>query len=634
MRFFLSLILLLMGMVSIGVADEVRMKDGRAFTGKIVSQSDSKTVIDTMIAGIRTRLTLEAKEIDAHETKPLPKEFFGPEEPLAEVLTQGSDFQVVTDDEGRFGFIDSKGKAVIKPQFDFAMPFTEGLACVVVGDRIGYINAEGVFHVNPKFELGEGIKALELLYAAQFVQGVAGVQVDGAIGFIDRRGKFSIQPRFDRVGRFNEGLAFAQEGSRTGYIDKRGRWKIQLKGNVGGEFSEGLAAVSNGDKWGFVNPAGRFAIEPQFDRAWAFAEGLAVVQVGGRFGFINSAGEYTINPKYDHAWAFSQGLAAVVDDGKIGFVDAQGKVVIEPTYDVDKADRVLWVGFSNGYARIKKDGKYGFVEKSGGLAFGTYFDWTSDFRDGIAKVMNGDHLHWIDRSGNTLWKSKREQEPAEFVESHQALTSFLIPSGVLSELRTTNTGEVDVAGGVVRGGTMNLLKLIDPSKDTVKGTWFSNPDGSIQNRSQNIHRSGPMIRIPVTLPTEYVFSMTFTRTNGRDAVSVSLPVGQGSIRLVMNSQRGDGVWVSELVDVQNEFVLQTNRKYQVTMRVKKAGDIVHVETELDGKAFLSGKWLINNLVPKNPNDEFAQRWPVVKITAGAVKISKIECTAKGVRSIR
>ena len=62
----------------------------------------------------------------------------------------------------KYGYIDKNGKVVIEPQFDYAYPFSEGLA-----------------HVNK----------------------------DAKYGFIDKSGKVVIEPQFDEAGAFSEGFA-------------------------------------------------------------------------------------------------------------------------------------------------------------------------------------------------------------------------------------------------------------------------------------------------------------------------------------------------------------------------------------------------------------------------------------------
>jgi len=50
---------------------------------------------------------------------------------------------------GKNGYIDKTGKILIKPQFDYAWPFFEGLAVVKIGDRLGYIDKTGEFIWEP-----------------------------------------------------------------------------------------------------------------------------------------------------------------------------------------------------------------------------------------------------------------------------------------------------------------------------------------------------------------------------------------------------------------------------------------------------------------------------------------------------
>ena len=49
----------------------------------------------------------------------------------------------VWDERGKYGFIDGSGRVRIGPQFDGALPFTEGLAAVRLGDKWGFIDPSG-----------------------------------------------------------------------------------------------------------------------------------------------------------------------------------------------------------------------------------------------------------------------------------------------------------------------------------------------------------------------------------------------------------------------------------------------------------------------------------------------------------
>ncbi len=51
---------------------------------------------------------------------------------------------------GKWGYIDKTGTVVIKPQFDYAYNFYEGLARVKIGKRSGFIDRTGKFVVGAR----------------------------------------------------------------------------------------------------------------------------------------------------------------------------------------------------------------------------------------------------------------------------------------------------------------------------------------------------------------------------------------------------------------------------------------------------------------------------------------------------
>ena len=144
---------------------------------------------------------------------------------------------------------------VIKPQFDYADAFSEGLARVEIGERWGYINKEGQYVANPSFSI------VTVLWIHQPERTIC------------------YQP---------EGLALVTIGERWGYINKEGQYIIKLQfDNIGNSFSEGLVHVEISDKWGYINKEGQFVIKPQFDGAGSFLEGLAPVKIGDKWGYIS-----------------------------------------------------------------------------------------------------------------------------------------------------------------------------------------------------------------------------------------------------------------------------------------------------------------------------------------------------------
>ena len=89
-----------------------------------------------------------------------------------------------------YGYANSRGELVIKPQFQLAKPFSEELASVSVctdgGWRWGFINESGTFITEARF-----------YDSKSFREGLAGVKLGDKWGFINKKGEITINPTLD-----------------------------------------------------------------------------------------------------------------------------------------------------------------------------------------------------------------------------------------------------------------------------------------------------------------------------------------------------------------------------------------------------------------------------------------------------
>lgn len=97
--------------------------------------------------------------------------------------------------EGKWGYINEKGKYYIEPVFDDASSFTEeGIARVKLGSKWGYIDTEGYFLIKPKFDTAEDFAPC----------GLACVSIDGKYGYIDKDGNYSITLQYAQAYSFDK----------------------------------------------------------------------------------------------------------------------------------------------------------------------------------------------------------------------------------------------------------------------------------------------------------------------------------------------------------------------------------------------------------------------------------------------
>jgi len=87
---------------------------------------------------------------------------------------------------GKYGYYDINGNEIIRPQFNMAYRFSEGLARVILGGEYGYIDKTGQIIIPPQFD-----------YADDFSEGLAIVGIDDKYGYIDKKGSAIVKLQYD-----------------------------------------------------------------------------------------------------------------------------------------------------------------------------------------------------------------------------------------------------------------------------------------------------------------------------------------------------------------------------------------------------------------------------------------------------
>jgi hypothetical protein len=318
----------------------------------------------------------------------------------------------------KFGYISRSGRIVVKPQFDSARGFSEGLARVEINERYGFIDSSGRMAINPIFNMANDFS--DGLSAVKIPDGTC--ELCGEWVYINKAGEVVIRTKpivgaSNYVSDFSEGLAsFYSDAAQPkfprnlpyGYIDKNGKVVIPAKFGYAEEFHEGMAAVAKDfmrTAWGYINQQGEYMIEPKFSAAGDFQEGLAHVRLGGKWGYIDKAGDMIIEPQFEQASPFSEEYALVKLNTKFGYIDKSGTVVISPQFE--------WASdFSEGLAVAKLGAKIGYINKDGQFAVPLQFeaDEYDSFSGGIARVLVRYKVNYplkigyIDAKGRFIWK--------------------------------------------------------------------------------------------------------------------------------------------------------------------------------------------------------------------------------------
>lgn len=119
---------------------------------------------------------------------------------------------------GKYGFLDTKGREVIPCIYDETGIFSNGRTLAAIGDRFGIIDTLGNIILPLEYDnrTPHGDKYM-------YHDGLALVEKDGQLGYVDLDGKLVIPMYFEQAFHFTEGLACTRFKGLWGYIDTLGQ---------------------------------------------------------------------------------------------------------------------------------------------------------------------------------------------------------------------------------------------------------------------------------------------------------------------------------------------------------------------------------------------------------------------------
>lgn len=296
---------------------------------------------------------------------------------------------------GKYGYINEKGKIIIKPQFDYAASFKEGFAKVEIDNKYGYINEKGKIVIKPQYS-----------DAYDFSEGLAAVKLNNKMVYIDKNGKEVIDQGVTSPYGFSDGLAPVKHGEMIGFMNTKGKVVIPAVYKQVSDFSEGLAAVLVDQKYGFIDKSGKMIIKPQFDYAQDFKEELSSVLINSKCGYINKEGKIVIKPVFDTADSFSEDMAAVCVADKFGYIDKKGNILIKPKYKAAQ-------DFKEGLAWVNSEDTNGYIDKTGAVVIklqkpGTIYP--QSFSGGAAYISDEVKNYYLNKDGSILWEEPSDIE--------------------------------------------------------------------------------------------------------------------------------------------------------------------------------------------------------------------------------
>lgn len=162
--------------------------------------------------------------------------------------------------DGKYGFIDVRGRLRIANRYDGIGHFSEGLAAIKLIGKWGFINAQDQIVINPNYT-----------EASAFTNGLAVVSRNGKTGIINHQGKFILNMEYDSIRTEGGGFSLYKNGL-TGLADTSGKIMIEPRFNHLKVLPNGALQVSHAQKTGVISAEGLSIIPILYDALYYYPE--------------------------------------------------------------------------------------------------------------------------------------------------------------------------------------------------------------------------------------------------------------------------------------------------------------------------------------------------------------------------
>lgn len=359
----------------------------------------------------------------------------------------------------KYGFVNSSDEWIVKPIYDDADKFKDGLAKIYLNKKEGLITETGIVLVEPQFDDIE-----------KFKDNIAIVKKNKKFGFIDKSGKTLCEPKYDDIEKFSDGLAKIKSGLMFGIIKNDGSVLIEPRFKIIENFIGYYANVSvdkytNQPRWGLIDKTGKVIFEPIYAFPLKFnSQNLSIAN-----NVDGDVGTYLI-VKIDGTILLDNLLYASMDNqncyiknksNKWLICDFNGKPISK---EFDEFAFSGKGGFNDkGFIAAKEGNKWGFIDPKGNIIIPFKFDKISsmNFNQDYCAVMIGDKWGYIDRKGEFL-KEPSFQEAGEVLNIYGELLATVKKDGKeysynvkTGELKLTSTPANNVTSTPSNSNTNN-----------------------------------------------------------------------------------------------------------------------------------------------------------------------------------
>lgn len=162
--------------------------------------------------------------------------------------------------DGKYGFIDARGRLRIANRYDGIGYFSEGLAAIKLIGKWGFINTQDQIMINPNYT-----------EVSAYRNGLCVVSRHGKAGIINQQGKLILNLEYDSIRREAERFTLFKNGL-TGLADASGKIMVEPRFHQLQILPNGALQVSHAQKTGVISAEGLSIIPILYDALYFYPE--------------------------------------------------------------------------------------------------------------------------------------------------------------------------------------------------------------------------------------------------------------------------------------------------------------------------------------------------------------------------
>ncbi len=167
-------------------------------------------------------------------------------------------------------------------------PSSEGFRTILKDGKYGFVDMRGRLRIANRYD-----------NAGNFHEGLAPIKLIGKWGYVDAQDHIAIHPNYETVGDFHMGLSIVRRAGKWGLLDKEGKVVLAIRYDSLVRLPDETFLLKNGSLSGLANAKGTVIVEPRFDVINNPGNGFVIVGRDGRYGVINLQGLSTVPMIYD-----------------------------------------------------------------------------------------------------------------------------------------------------------------------------------------------------------------------------------------------------------------------------------------------------------------------------------------------